>query len=94
LEDLNTYTAAEIREHLKEVRVYILAHEGQRDAGYNFSGFSTDPIVLGACGATCVMVGEVGLGGEAYDLSLIPDYQDYRWKVYTVVVKPANLTES
>jgi prepilin-type N-terminal cleavage/methylation domain-containing protein len=91
--DMNIYTAAEIREHLKEVRVYILAHEGQRDAGYNFNGFSTDPIVTGACGATCVMVGEVGLGGRAFDLSIIPDFEQYRWKVYTLVVKPANLRE-
>lgn len=92
-DDLNTYTAAEIRDHLKEVRVYILAHEGQRDPGYNFTGFSTDPIVTGACGATCVMVGEIGLGGRAFDLSIIPDFEEYRWKVYSLVVKPANLRE-
>jgi len=88
---LNTLTAAEVREQLKEVRVYILAHEGQRDPGYNFSGFSTD---AGAC-STCVEVGDVDtLGfGRYFDLAIIPDYQDYRWKVYTLVVKPANLRE-
>jgi len=88
---LNTLTAADIREQLKEVRVYILAHEGQRDPGYNFSGFSTD---AGAC-STCVEVGDVDtLGfGRYFDLAIIPDYQDYRWKVYTLVVKPANLQE-
>jgi len=91
LEDLNIYTAQEIREHLKEVRVYILAHEGARDIGYNFSGFSTDP---GAC-ATCVEVGDVDIigFGRYFDLAIIPDFEDYRWKVYTVVVKPANLRE-
>ena len=93
-EYVNNLTAAEIRNQLKEVRVYILAHEGQRDQGYNFNGFSTDPLVTGPCGATCVMVGEVGIGGEPFDLSIIPDYQDYRWKVYKVVVKPANLGAS
>jgi prepilin-type N-terminal cleavage/methylation domain-containing protein len=86
-EYVNDLTAEEIREQLKEVRVYILAHEGQRDTGYNFSGFN------GGCG-TCMMVGEVGIGGEDFDLSIIPDYLDYRWKVYTVVVKPANLQGS
>lgn len=86
-EYVNDLTALEIREQLIEVRVYILAHEGQRDTGYNFSGFN------GGCG-TCIMVGEAGLGGEDFDLTGIPDYLDYRWKVYTVVVKPANLRES
>jgi len=91
LDDLNIYTASDIREHLKEVRVYILAHEGQRDPGYNFSGFSTD---AGAC-STCVEVGDVDtIGfGRYFDLTLIPNYQDYRWKVYRLVVKPANLSE-
>jgi prepilin-type N-terminal cleavage/methylation domain-containing protein len=88
LNDLNTFTAEQIREQLKEVRVYILAHEGQRDSGYNFSGFT-----VGAC-ATCVRVGEFGLGEDRNLLALIPDYQEYRWKVYTIIVKPANLRES
>lgn len=93
-EDINIYTAEEIRGHLKEVRVYILAHEGQKDLGYNFSGFSTNPLAA-ACGTTCVEVGDfttIGLG-RFFDLSIIPDYQNYRWKVYTLVVKPANLRE-
>lgn len=87
LEDLNIYTAAEIREHLKEVRVYILAHEGQRDSGYDFNGFT------GTC-STCVMVGEFGLGKDVDLAAVIPDYQEYRWKVYMVIVKPANLRET
>jgi prepilin-type N-terminal cleavage/methylation domain-containing protein len=87
LEDLNIYTAAEIREHLKEVRVYILAHEGQRDSGYDFDGFT------GGC-ATCVRVGEFGLGRDIDLAAVIPDYQEYRWKVYMVIVKPANLRET
>jgi len=92
-ENINIYTAEEIRDHLKEVRVYILAHEGQRDSGYDFNGFSTDG---GAC-ATCVEVGDVDdlSVGRYFDLqAAIPDFEEYRWKVYTVVVKPANLSES
>jgi len=86
LEDLNIFTAAEIREQLKEIRVYILAHEGHRDSGYDFDGFT------GGC-ATCVMVGEFGLGRDVDLAAVIPDYQEYRWKVYTITVKPANLRD-
>ena len=85
LENINDRESFEVREQLKEVRVYILAHEGQKDAGYNFSGFTG--------GGTNVLVGEFGLGSN-FDLSVIPDFQEYRWKVYTLVVKPANLRES
>ncbi len=86
LENINDRMSFEVRERLKEVRVYILAHEGQRDQGYNFSGFN------GGC-STCVLVGEFGMGSN-FDLAVIPDFREYRWKVYTLVVKPANLMDS
>jgi len=75
------------RNRLKEVRVYILAHEGQRDTNYTFANFTA-----GAC-ATCIRVGEPTLPalGRDFDLSTIPNYLNYRWKVYTLVVKPQNL---
>ena len=74
--------AALLRQRLKEVRVYILAHEGQYDRTYTFSNFT--------CGATCITVGEFGLG-MPFDLSAITNYPNYRWKLYTLVVKPNNL---
>jgi len=85
LDDIDNKESSEVRERVKEVRVYILAHEGQRDSGYNFNAFTG--------GGTKVWVGEFG-SGDNFDLSVIPDYQEYRWKVYTVIVKPANLRES
>jgi hypothetical protein len=39
------------------------------------------------------MVGEFGLGRDVDLAAVIPDYQEYRWKVYTVTVKPANLRD-
>jgi len=94
LVNINDRESFEVRERLKEVRVYILAHEGHRDAGYNFSGFSSDAGAA-VCGPHCVEVGDDGLGFPGYfDLDVIPDYQEYRWKVYTIVAKPANLRES
>jgi hypothetical protein len=34
--------------------------------------------------------GEALLGRD-FDLSTIPEWRNYRWKVYTLVVKPKNL---
>jgi prepilin-type N-terminal cleavage/methylation domain-containing protein len=69
-----------IREQLKEVRVYILAHEGQRDTTYTHP---TNPI----------LVGESATLGRNFDFTTatIPNWQNYRWKVYSLVVKPNNL---
>lgn len=75
-----------LRKRIKEVRVYILAHEGQREANYtftNFTGATTCP--------TCIRVGESAVLGQDFDLSAITNFQNYRWKVYTLVVKPENL---
>jgi prepilin-type N-terminal cleavage/methylation domain-containing protein len=73
IDDITGLTAQEIREQVKEVRVYILAHEGQRDINYTHS-------------TSTVTVGDFGLGRN-FDLTTITDWQKYRWKVYTVIVK-------
>jgi len=78
--------AEQIRDQVKEVRVYILAQEGQRDAAFTYP---TSLICVG-CDST------VGLGGSlgrSFDLSAhdITNWQNYRWKIYTLVVKLDNL---
>lgn len=83
--DLAGFTAQQIR-NVKEARVYILTHEGRRDARYtftNFTGVTTCP--------TCIRVGESPALGRDFDLSIIANFQNYRWKVYTVVAKTNNL---
>jgi hypothetical protein len=73
--------AQTIRDQLKEVRVFILAHEGQRDTSYTHT---TNSILVGLMdGAT--------LYGRNFDLTPIPGWQNYRWKVYTLVVRPNSL---
>jgi len=66
--------AADIRKQLKEIRIYILAQEGQKDSGYQSPATMTirDP--------------------DAGDLLTytIPD-KNYRWNIYTLVIKPYNL---
>jgi hypothetical protein len=74
-------SASELRNRLMEIRVYILAHEGQRDPNYTFNNFT--------CGANCITVGDFGCGRP---FNLPPDWKNYRWKVYTLVVKPQNVS--
>lgn len=68
--------AQEIRDYLKEVRIYILAHEGQKDTQYIHS-------------PTTIRVGETSVG--FYDDYDIGSNVNYRWKVYTMSVRPHNL---
>jgi prepilin-type N-terminal cleavage/methylation domain-containing protein len=79
------------RDSLMEVRIYILAHEGQRDPGFTFTDFTP-----GASCPKCVTVGELNFPnypGRDFDLSAIgdPNYENYRWKVYKIVVKLQNM---
>lgn len=72
-------TAQQIRTRVKQVRVYILAQEGQRDINYTYP---TNPVT----------VGEFGLGRNFNFVTAgITNWQNYRWKIYTIVVKPTNL---
>ncbi|MBJ6727444.1 prepilin-type N-terminal cleavage/methylation domain-containing protein [Geomesophilobacter sediminis] len=80
-------TARDIRDQVREVRVYVLAHEGKMDRDYVYP-------------KSTVPVGEFG-HGSLFDLPAVigakcparqPDcWKHYRWKVYTIVVNPKNL---
>jgi len=75
---LSALTAKEIRSQLKEIRVYIVAHEGGKDSNYTHS-------------ASSIYVGEFG-NGRTLDLTLFgADYKNYRWKMYKLVVAPKNI---
>lgn len=72
-----TLTAEDTRNQLREVRIYILAHEGQRDATYTSPALITaiDPDV----GTT------ISFDAAAAGL------QNFRWKVYTIIAKPYSM---
>jgi len=72
----STPTAADIRSQLVEVRIHILAQEGQRDDSYSTP---SNPIFVGSQGV-----------GRDFDVS---GYRNYRWKQYSIVVKPKNLAQ-
>jgi type II secretory pathway pseudopilin PulG len=70
--DISGMTADAIRSQLREVRVYILAQEGQKDPNYTYPN-------------STVTVGEFGLG-LPFSMTGITDYQSYRWKQYNIIV--------
>ena len=74
-DDISGLTADAIRTQLKEVRVDILAQEGQQDDSYRTP---SDNIKVGSE----ILWRNFGVSG----------YRNYRWKVYTIVVKPRNLS--
>jgi hypothetical protein len=69
-------TAEDIRTQLAEVRVHILAQEGQRDDSY------TTP-------SGTIFVGSQGVGRN-FNVGV---NTNYRWKQYSIVVKPKNLAQ-
>ena len=80
-EDLTATSSQTIRDQVKQVRVYILAHEGQKDPTYTYPS------------STVSLGGDVSLG-RTFNLATRigdPEYKNYRWKLYTIVVTPNNL---
>jgi hypothetical protein len=97
--DLDTYTNADltttsttlpwkpsltdpgdIRKHLKLIKVYILAQDGAKDMSY----INTNTAMpIGTAGESNALANTIDLTGS--------NYQNYRWKLYRIVVKPKNL---
>lgn len=72
-----------IREHLKLVKVYILAQEGKRDSNYSYPNPS---IVVGDA-----FNGETSMT-KTYNFTA--DQRKYHWKLYRLVVRPKNLVSN
>ena len=84
--------AQNIREQVREVRVYILAHEGQYDRDFTYNPPSPPSTIrVGEPEVAISCTGAV-LGRDLdFSLSGITNWQNYRWKAYTLVVSPDNL---
>ena len=74
--------AANIRSQLREIRVYILAQDGKKDRTFSYPN-------------TSIKVGEDLLGGGfmGREYPIGSAIKNYRWKVYTIVVRPKNLIQ-
>jgi hypothetical protein len=88
-EDISTtLTVQQIRNRVKEVRVYILSHEGQKDPNFTY------PSSTIAIPPTYDPANGLGRTAPGYNLATAidaNDYKYYRWKLYTLIVKPIGL---
>lgn len=77
-------TAQDIRDQLREIRVYILAQEGKKDASYTYP---SETITVGES-----FDGGTTISGRVFNLKNLigPEWKRYRWKLYTIVVRPKN----
>jgi len=82
-------TAADIRAQLVEVRVHILAQEGQRDDSY---AYPSDNVSVGNENAAGRTFNFTSFGFTSTG-NVINNFKHYRWKVYNIVVKPKNLAQ-
>lgn len=72
-----------IRDHLKMVKVYILAQEGRRDSGFTYPSAS---MVVGNSNN-----GETSLTSTH---TFTTAQRQYRWKLYRIIVRPKNLVNN
>jgi len=85
--DISALTPKEVREQVKAIKVYILTHDGGRDRNYTYPNAT-----IGVGPGDGIISGT----GRTYDFAAngIPDWQNYRWRVYQMVARPSNLTGS
>jgi prepilin-type N-terminal cleavage/methylation domain-containing protein len=83
-ETLPSYNRQTLRRRLKQVRLYVLLQQGNRDPYFTYS----NPDNPGD-GAT-IRVGDSGLG-TGRDITLTAEQRRYRWRVLTLSVTPRNL---
>jgi prepilin-type N-terminal cleavage/methylation domain-containing protein len=76
----NVMTPKEIREQLKEMKVYILTHDGGRDTNFTYP---SPTIVVGPGDGT----------GRTYNFADngVANWQNYRWRVYQITGRPRNI---
>ncbi len=85
-------TADRIRSTLKEIRIYLIVQEGQRDISYTY--VNPDPTAP-AADKNMIYVRDANLGnvyGAAKNGYAVPDL-NYRWKLHTIVITPYNLQQ-
>ena len=72
-----------IREHLKMIKVYILAQEGKLDRGYTYPKAS-------------IVVGDVDSGEKflTREYTFTSAQRQYHWKLYRIIVRPKNLVSN
>lgn len=95
---VNNLTAAQLRQQLEDIQVYIVAQEGQRDANYDFSNNNARVRFRprSFCGTTVSqdfdMVNLSGLvNKDATGAAAAEEYKRYHWRLYTIVQRPTSM---
>lgn len=86
----SAFTPAMIRSQLKEVWVFILTHDGAGDRSYKYPN-ATIPVGATVNGVTFGRTNDFDLTSIGTDATTSLRWDNYRWKVITMVVKPKNL---
>lgn len=71
-----------VRNNLKDVRVYLVVQEGQKDTAYTYNS-PTISIADPTFGTLDTLDLQAKIGNT--------EYKYYRWKIYSMVIKPYNL---
>lgn len=85
-------TLYDLTNQLKEVRLYILTHEGRRSSGYSYPSNTInvgEDFGAGVLGS--VWTHDGALAGSKNLSTTFTNWQNYYWKVLKVVVIPSNL---
>ncbi|MDD5286609.1 MAG: prepilin-type N-terminal cleavage/methylation domain-containing protein [Desulfuromonadaceae bacterium] len=82
--DISAMTPKDIREQVKEIKIYILTHDGGRDANYIYPNAT-----IGVGPGNGITSGT----GSTYNFAAkgVSNWQNYRWRVYQVIARPRNL---
>lgn len=89
VDTLDTLTAEDIRSRLKSIRVYLLVQEGGKDMSYSYPYSDSNNVISVSDGRTP----SLGRTFKVADMVSFfgPEWNRYRWKVYSVVGQPYNL---
>ena len=71
-----------IREHLKMIKVYILAQEGKLDTSYTYPN------------ATIIVGNDSGETSMTRQYTFTTAQRQYHWKLYRIIVRPKNLVSN
>ena len=93
LRNSSSLTVDQMRSQIRNVRVYLLSHDGKKDPNFSYPDFDASYSVCVAPFAGTSCNASVGRGWTAAQMQTAfgADWRRYRWKVYSFVVNLKNL---
>ncbi len=79
--------AETIRNQVRNIRVYIVAQEGQRDTSYTYT--NPNPVPPNCAGLDMICIIDNAFPNGVFAVT-VPD-RNFRWKLYTLAATPYNL---